>query len=418
MELPIGSTVADGKYRIERVLGVGGMGCVYAATHTELQTTVALKVILPEIFHDPVAGARFIREAKATARLRGEHNVRIYDVGTLKNGVPFIVMEYMTGRRLLDVLSEQGMFTVEVAADYVRQACEALAEAHALGIVHRDLKPANLFITFRPNGTACLKVIDYGIAKDNADGMELTDVLAFLGTPAYMSPEQLASAKYVDARSDIWSLGAILYESLTGMRPFGGAKLKDQMHAIREEEPKPLAELRADAPPELVAVVARCLAKAPDDRFEDVDVLADALAAIIAKERSRAEQTTARGPSTEGEAPRPKRRQGLISIGAALVAIAGIGVGVRSQSASADDARTAPPKAEQAAPSAVSATTPPEAASVVQPAPTLAVPEPSTKSPPAPRVALSARPNRPAPIAPAAPSDERSDRRTFSDRKW
>ena len=204
--------VLAGKYRVDRVLGVGGMGVVVAATHLQLEERVALKFMLPEAYGDPDLAARFTREARAAVKLKSEHVARVLDVGTLDTGAPYIVMEYLDGTDLADELHKKGPLPVHEAAEYVLQACDALAEAHALGIVHRDLKPANLFLTRRGDGSPLVKLLDFGISKTSAfndAGVAMTKTAAMMGSALYMSPEQMTSPKDVDARADVWALGTI-----------------------------------------------------------------------------------------------------------------------------------------------------------------------------------------------------------------
>src|SRR5689334_6553526 len=208
-----------GKYRVERILGTGGMGVVVAAKHVELNILVAIKFLLPHVLSNQTAVARFAREARAAVRIKSEHVARVSDVGTLESGAPYMVMEYLDGGDLSAWLKERGALPVEQAVEFVLQASEAIAEAHALGIVHRDLKPSNLFVTRRRDGSMTVKVLDVGISKTtsiDAAAMDMTATTAVMGSPLYMSPEQLQSSKDVDARSDIWSLGIILYELLAG----------------------------------------------------------------------------------------------------------------------------------------------------------------------------------------------------------
>ncbi|MEO6420861.1 MAG: serine/threonine-protein kinase [Polyangiaceae bacterium] len=271
--------ILAGKYRVERVLGMGGMGVVVAATHIQLDQLVALKFLLPAALLKPSAVGRFEREARAAVRLRSEHVARVIDVGKLDDGAPYIVMEYLEGLDLGDVVEKNGQLSVAEAVDYLLQACEAVAEAHSLGIIHRDLKPQNLFLTSRVDGKPLVKVLDFGISKVNqgADELSLTKTTDVVGSPNYMSPEQLRAARLADARSDIWALGAILYELLSGRVPFEAETLTQLCAMVISDPPRPLKDLRADIPLDLVAVIERCLDKDPTRRFQNVAELADAL---------------------------------------------------------------------------------------------------------------------------------------------
>jgi serine/threonine-protein kinase len=306
----VGELVA-GKYRIEKVLGHGGMGVVVAAMHEQLRQRVAIKMLLPEAKASPNAVSRFLREARAAAAIKGEHVARVLDVGELEGGSPYIVMEYLEGRDLAAILAalpEPRRLPAEEAVGYVLQACEAIAEAHAAGIVHRDLKPSNLFLSRRPDGTPMVKVLDFGISKAllSAGGEgTLTTTSSFVGSPIYAPPEQLVAAHEVDARADIWALGTILYEALAGRPPYVGDSVMHVASRIFNEPPTPLGQLRPDLPVELVAVVMRCLEKKPEDRFQDVRGLAEGLApfapaASISAERVArivAASTPVSGPS-------------------------------------------------------------------------------------------------------------------------
>ena len=276
----IGEVVA-GKYRVDEVLGAGGMGVVVAATHTAIDQRVALKFILPGALKGPESVERFLREAKASVRLKGEHIARVYDVGTLATGAPFIVMELLEGADLAKLARRQAPLPVSDAAEYVLQACEALIEAHANGIIHRDLKPQNLFVTRRMNGTPLVKVLDFGIFKATGPAaigqLSLTDSTVVLGSPLYMAPEQMRAARNADARSDVWSLGVILYELLAGRVPFDGETVTELCLKVTTEPPQPLVALRDGLPPELVGIVMRCLEKEPTKRYATVAQLAAAL---------------------------------------------------------------------------------------------------------------------------------------------
>src|SRR6266511_1188050 len=212
------------QYRVERVQGVGGMGVVVVATHLQLEERVAIKVLVKEALGNAEAVARFAREARAAVKIKSEHVARVIDVGTLETGAPYMVMEYLEGGDLSQVLQSRGALPVEDAVEYVLQTCEAIAHAHVLGIVHRDLKPANLFLIRRPDGTAAIKVLDFGIskvmpAKGSSSDNAMTRTRAVMGSPLYMSPEQMTSTRDVDGRTDIWALGVILYELLSGQPP-------------------------------------------------------------------------------------------------------------------------------------------------------------------------------------------------------
>jgi serine/threonine-protein kinase len=276
-----GDTVA-GKYEVERVLGRGGMGVVIAARHKQLGHRVAVKCLLPAFCTDQASVARFTREAQAAVALRGEHVARVQDVGTLETGAPYMIMEFLSGIDLGAMVEQAGPLGVGDAVDYLLQACEAIAEAHTLGIVHRDLKPSNLFVSQGPDGSSVVKVLDFGIAKAletaGAGDAKLTATGMALGTPVYMSPEQIRDAKTVDRRTDIWALGAVLHELLAGTPPFAADTLPALCAMIVADPPAPLAELRRDVPPGLAAVVERCLRKPLDERFADVNAFAQALA--------------------------------------------------------------------------------------------------------------------------------------------
>lgn len=271
--------VLDGKFRVDRVLGEGGMGVVVAATHLALGQRVALKFMLPRALASADNVARFEREARAVVRLRSEHVARVSDVGRLGTGAPYIVMEFLEGYDLDHLLESSGALPIETAVDYVLQACEAIVEAHSLGIVHRDLKPTNLFLTSRVNGKALIKVLDFGISKSSADGdLSLTSTTQIMGSPNYMSPEQLRSARNVDARTDIWALGAILYELLTRQVPFVADSVTQLTAMVVTEPPRPVTELRPEIPAGLAAAIMKCLEKSREHRFQSVIEFAAAIA--------------------------------------------------------------------------------------------------------------------------------------------
>ena len=280
-----GDVIAD-KYLVESVVASGGMGTVLAAKHLQLGQSVAIKVVRADESKREEAIARFLREGRAAASLESDHVVRIHDLGTLEHGTVFMVMELLRGRDLAHHLGEHGALPIEEAAEYVLQACEAIAEAHSRGIVHRDLKPSNLYLTHRSDGQPLIKVLDFGISKsvrqgdDPAFQANLTSTRSVMGSPAYMSPEQVRDAKKVDHRTDIWSLGVILYELLAGQPAFDGDTLPGVCAAIAADTPKPLRAARPDVPPELEAIVVRCLEKDPDRRFQTVREFVASLAAF------------------------------------------------------------------------------------------------------------------------------------------
>lgn len=270
--------ILAGKYRVDRVLGAGGMGVVVAAHHVELDDRVAIKFLLPEALHNGEAVARFAREAQAAVKIKSEHVARVTDVGRLDNGAPYIVMEYLEGLDLSAWLQQRGRLSMEQAVEFVLQACEAIAEAHSLGIVHRDLKPANLFVIRRPDSGLSVKVLDFGIAKRvGAAAANITSTAAIMGSPLYMSPEQLTSSKDVDARTDVWALGVILHELLSGESPFLAETMPGVMMKITSSEPAPLRASRPDLPAALERVILTCLEKDRSKRFPTVGDLAHAL---------------------------------------------------------------------------------------------------------------------------------------------
>jgi serine/threonine-protein kinase len=276
--------VLAGKYRVEKVLGVGGMGVVVAATHLQLGQLVALKFIRQESITNPEIVSRFEREARVAACLRSEHVARTIDIGRLETGSPYIVMEYLQGDNLASLLRQQGKVPVALACDFIIQACEALAEAHSLGIVHRDLKPGNLFLANLPHGRRAIKILDFGISKSLSSSSDpsITRTQDLMGSPGYMSPEQMRSTKNVDGRSDLWSLGVILYELVSGERPFIADTLTALCFKIATEPPA-LPSLPAPDPG-LEPIVRRALEKDPILRHQSAAELARALAPFASAE--------------------------------------------------------------------------------------------------------------------------------------
>jgi serine/threonine-protein kinase len=321
--IPAPGEVIASKYEVERVLGAGGMGVVIAARHIQLGQKVAIKFMRGQAATDSAAVGRFQREARAAAALMSEHVAKVFDVGTLENGAPYIVLEYLAGVDLAEVLRRNGPLSIHDALGAVLQACEALAEAHAIGIVHRDLKPSNLFYTRRKDGTPLVKVLDFGISKSaplNTASPEegLTASGHIMGSPGYMSPEQVRSAKAVDARSDIWSLGVILYELLTGVSPFAGETIGDTFARIVSETPPPVHERRPDIPARLSAVIARCLERDPNRRIQTVAELASKLAPFAPPEASLSVERILRLSGSSGDTVGPSKTVGTPSTMSAI----------------------------------------------------------------------------------------------------
>jgi serine/threonine protein kinase len=269
-----------GKYLVGDVIAYGGMGVVVSAMHEELRTQVALKIVRSELASDEAQVARFLNEARAAASLKSEHVARVIDCGKLDSGAPFLVMEHLEGMDLRVMLEEKGPLPVEQAVDFMLQVCEGLAEAHAEGIVHRDIKPENLFLTKSVCGRPVIKILDFGISKRITETLgprKLTMPGMSIGSPWYMSPEQTRASSTVDERTDLWSLGVVLYELLTGKRPFEGETVAVVSAQVLTHEPPNPCALRLSIPASLGAVVLRCLNKAPEDRFQSIGALAAAL---------------------------------------------------------------------------------------------------------------------------------------------
>jgi serine/threonine protein kinase len=282
MESPVqeGDLLA-GKYRVEKVLGFGGMGVVVSAFRTDLEQRVAVKFLGAAAAERPDAAERFRREARAAAKIRSEHVARVLDVGTLETGLPYMVMEFLEGNDIADELRRLQRMPMVEAVEFILQAIEALAEAHAGGVVHRDLKPGNLFLARRADGSRRVKVLDFGISKaltgSSVEELSLTKTAALIGSPLYMAPEQMRSAKDVDTRADIWSLGAMLYEMLTGEPPYTGESIPQLCAALLHDDPIPLRQHRPEIPEGLEQAVLRCLMKDRNHRFPTVFELGRAL---------------------------------------------------------------------------------------------------------------------------------------------
>ncbi len=275
----IPGSVLAGKYRVERIIGQGGMGVVVEARHIALDDRVALKFLLPEHSMNPEAATRFLREARAAVKIKSEHVARVSDVGTLDSGAPYMVMEFLEGADLSQTLEKQGVLQVEDAIDYIIQGCEAIAEAHQHGIVHRDLKPANLFLSKRPDGMPIVKVLDFGISKDTGAAVDnLTKTTAAMGSALYMSPEQMQQTRSVDHRTDIYALGIALYELLAGKQPYYAETLPQLCAEILTGTPTPIRTLRPEIPDGLAVVIEKAYARDKGQRHQSIADFVIALA--------------------------------------------------------------------------------------------------------------------------------------------
>jgi len=322
-------TVVD-KYTIVRLIGRGGMGAVYEARHAGLARRVAMKFLLPELASNREVLRRFENEAKAAGRLEHPNLIAVTDLGRATDGSPYIVMEFLQGQDCATLLRHCGPLPVPRAANIVLQACRGLAVAHRAGVLHRDLKPENLFVTDAGDGTDLVKVLDFGIAKLRLpDATSATGKGMTFGTAHYMSPEQARDVGGVDPRTDVWSLGVVLYELLSGRRPFAGDQFLTIVYNILSTDPPALATLRAGLPPGLLAVVERAMAKVAADRLPSVAALAAALAPFArgqAAARSTAAATTAASHTESGgSAPSAGRSRPVLKLALAVLILAGLG---------------------------------------------------------------------------------------------
>lgn len=279
-------TVVDDTYRITRLIGCGGVGCVYEAAHTVRSERVAIKIILPQYASNPESLRRCQNEAKAVSHLDHPNLAEVLDHGCAPDGSPYVVMQYLTGQNCSQLLSATGPLPIERACDIVYQACVGMSIAHQSGIVHRGIKPGNLFITPASDGSDLVKVLDFGIARLRSPGAAVRAGCE-IETVSFRAPEQIRDAGKVDGRADIWSLGVVLYELLTACRPFDGADAANIAYQISFEEPEPPNELRPGLPVELVSAIALALEKDPEKRFETVLALADAIGPFTGRPPSR-----------------------------------------------------------------------------------------------------------------------------------
>jgi serine/threonine-protein kinase len=300
---PLIGQVLAGKYRIEEKIDEGGMGCVYRATHVLMEKVIAVKVLHPALAADDKIVARFTREARAASRISHPHAINVTDFGESDNGVVYLVMEYLRGRTLKDIVRSAGPLPLARVVEIVRQVSGALEAAHAEGVVHRDLKSDNIMLEEVSGGGDWAKVLDFGIAKiqeplDKPDE-GLTAPNLIIGTPQYMSPEQCSQASDIDARSDIYSFGVILFEMLAGHVPFTGDSPTAIMMKHIQEPPPSILEDRKDLPAGVGRVIARSLAKRPEDRFQKASELSEALAAAAAAEAAPLTAVGVGVPDTE-----------------------------------------------------------------------------------------------------------------------
>ncbi|MCU0657652.1 MAG: serine/threonine protein kinase [Polyangiaceae bacterium] len=442
LESPCSGDLIDGKFRVERVLGKGGMGVVVSARHIELGEVFAIKLLHEARGGEAGAIERFRREARAAARLRGEHVARVSDVGTLADGTPYLVMEYVRGPTLAHLLRTEGPLPPAQAASYLLDACAGLAEAHAQGIIHRDVKPANLIVSTRPEGTPCVKVLDFGIAKTPSPGAStLTGTSAALGSPAYMSPEQVRDPRQVDPRADIWSLGVVFYELITGRLPFEAFTASGLLACIVSDPPLAPSRLVPGLPPEVELLLLACLEKDPSLRPQTVGELAARLGPIAGRDgswvqqilerpdlRATADLPTPSPPSLDNQptdapntltrdpasaAPPPPARPALprsllrrpVTIAAASLLLLGV--------ASTQLSRRGASTALQPLPSATEAAAPPQAAPPPRPSTTTEASSPASvnapaRAPepprsPAPPVLAAAPPGPPRPASSSRP---------------
>ena len=457
-----------GKYRVEKVLGFGGMGVVVSAFRGDLEQRVAVKFLSQAAAERPDAAERFRREARAAAKIRSEHVARVLDVGTLDSGLPYMVMEFLEGNDIAEELRRLQRLPILDAVEFILQATEALAEAHAAGVVHRDLKPGNLFLAQRADGSRRVKVLDFGISKalngTSVEELSLTKTAALIGSPLYMAPEQMRSAKDVDTRADIWSLGAMMYEMLTGEPPYTGESIPQLCAALLHDEPIPLRQHRPEIPEGLEQAVLRCLRKDRDHRFPNVCELGRALLPFALDDSrihvERAERVmgvtdvtmSGMSPGTQrtslpysatpamsvpitplavtpaavmqmeptvnswgqsGLVAAPKRRKPLLIAGGVAAVLAGAGGLWAARSPSAPDGKSAPAvsspepaKVESKAPSLPTTATPSEAATAAASAASAIAGSPPSPVLVAPPKAALAAPNRGTPKRPETKKPE------------
>ncbi|MEP7051357.1 MAG: serine/threonine-protein kinase [Pseudomonadota bacterium] len=335
--LPPGSAIA-GRYRVLRKIGEGGMGILYACTDTVLTREVAVKLMRRSLAADPLLCERLLREARLAAQLHS-HVAQVFDCGALESGEPYIVMELLSGRDLYTTLRETGPLSPETLCSAMLQVCVGLVEAHEKGIIHRDLKPENLFCATEPDGSALLKIVDFGVSKQITTGMRsMTNPTESVGSPQYMSPEQITTPSEVDPRTDVWSLGIVMYELLTGALPFNGPTPAQVCAAVLSDSVPPISDFRDDVPQALEFIVRRCLERNRERRFSSVAELSKALQSFVSTGQlpvGLAQEKPARPAVQSGalRSVRPRRRWlgVLLSIAVLGGCFAVLSVGVRDR---------------------------------------------------------------------------------------
>ena len=331
-----GASIAE-RYRVFRKIGEGGMGVLYACLDTVLSREVAVKLMQRSLASEPLLAERLMREARLAAQLR-RHVAQVFDCGVLATGEPYIVMELLSGRDLYAVLRDSGPLSPHELSAAMLQVCDGLSEAHEKGIVHRDLKPENLFCAIEPDGSTVIKIVDFGVSKQ-VTGRRMrsqTNPTESVGSPQYMSPEQITTPSEIDARTDVWSLGVVMFELLTGALPFNGPGPAQVCASVLTDAVPALSDYRNDVPPALEFIVLRCLEKDRERRFPNVLELSAALGALEtgALPSGRLASVAPAAPKEEieddSERPRPRRRWvgalcGLVVLGA-CAAVLGQGV--------------------------------------------------------------------------------------------
>jgi len=305
-------TVLAQRYRLISRLGGGGMGEVYRAVNEAVGREVAIKVLRPELVRHRDTVARFVREARAANAVRHPNVVDVLDVATAEDGTPFLVQELLKGHDLSAPLAERGRVSCAEALDWMIPVADAVTAAHAQGLMHRDLKPENVFLAVQPNGSIVPKVLDFGLSRSVDDrSQRVTATGVTMGTPGYMSPEQIIGASTIDVRTDVWALGVMLYELMAGRLPFTAETPGALFLRICTADPQPLDELAPWVPPSLCAVVMRCLVREPSGRFDNAGALLAAL---------RAERPTAPTEAPPPMPPRPAQSSTELASGATLSA--------------------------------------------------------------------------------------------------